>query len=127
MDSIEQPVTEINDLKKLQSTSLIIDKAVLLILSQNFFAKTHILNTQKQEIGRSSECDFVINDNLISKKHCTITYEDNKFYILDNDSRNGTYLNGKLLKKKMPLFYGDRISLGETIMRFYLEEQLESK
>ncbi len=125
METYEQPGTEINDLKKLHSSSLVINKALLLILSPNFFGHTFKLNNEVVTIGRSMECDFIINDNLISKKHFLIIYEDNKFHITDNDSRNGTFLNGKLVKKKTSLFYGDKISVGSTIMRFYLEEELE--
>lgn len=123
----EQLNTAITDVKKLQNSSLVINKGILLILSPNFFATTHILNKAKHLVGRSQECDFIINDNLISKKHCVITIEDGKFFIEDVGSKNGTFINGKLLKKRAPLFYGDKISIGETIFRFYLEEKLEKK
>lgn len=127
MDTYDQPNTEITDIKKIHSSSLVVNKGVLLILSPNFFGTTYIVQAEYNTIGRSAECDFVLNDTLISKKHFTITYEDTKFYIEDNGSRNGTFLNGKQLKKKTQLFYGDKISVGSTIIRFYLEEELEKK
>lgn len=126
MDSLEQPGTEIYDIKKLHNSSLVINKALLLVLSPNFFGQTFILHSTIHYLGRSPECDFIINDNLISKKHFMIMYSESKFFIEDNNSRNGTFVNGKLIRKKTPLFYGDKISIGSTILRFYLEEEFQN-
>lgn len=127
METYEQLNTEVNINKKAHPSSLLINKGVLLILSPNFFGTTHILQNNFDVTGRSLECDFIINDNLISKKQFVISHEDNKFFIEDQGSKNGTFVNGKQIKKKTPLFYGDKISAGSTIMRFYLEEELENK
>lgn len=128
MDSrLEQLNTVITDNKKIQISSLVISKGILLVLSPNFFGATSILNDTQHLIGRTKECDFTINDNLVSKRHCVITNEDGKFFLEDVGSRNGTFLNGKPIKKKSALFYGDKITVGETIMRFYLEEKLDRK
>lgn len=126
-DQLEQLNTVITDNKKIQISSLVINKGILLILSPNFFGTTSILDEEQHLIGRTQECDFIINDNLISKRHCVITNEAGKFFIEDIGSRNGTFLNGKPIKKKTALFYGDKVTIGETIMRFYLEEKLDRK
>jgi pSer/pThr/pTyr-binding forkhead associated (FHA) protein len=77
-------------------------------------------------IGRSYDCEIIIDDPLVSKKHCQILFEeDKKFYIEDIGSKNSTFLNEKVVKKKEHIIYGDRIIIGNTIMRFYLEEKLE--
>jgi pSer/pThr/pTyr-binding forkhead associated (FHA) protein len=126
-DLLEQLNTVITDNKKVQISSLVISKGILLILSPNFFGATSILDNTRHLIGRTSECNFTINDSLVSKRHCIITNEEGKFFIEDIGSRNGTFLNGKPIKKKTALFYGDKITIGETIMRFYLEEKLDRK
>ncbi|MDP8980156.1 MAG: FHA domain-containing protein, partial [Acidobacteriota bacterium] len=44
-------------------------------------------------IGSGAENDIVIHDTTVSGKHASIRYRDNKFFITDLDSTNGTHLN----------------------------------
>ncbi len=44
-------------------------------------------------IGRKSINDIVIDLPIVSSEHVIIKKENNQWYIYDNDSRNGTYLN----------------------------------
>ena len=92
-------------------------------MSTNNLGLTHIVDRFPFIIGRQDDSNFIINDSLVSKRHCAICYENNKFYIEDLGSRNKTFVNGKELKKKTEMFYGDKVSVGSTIMRFYLEEK----
>jgi len=111
---------------KVKPTSLLSNKAVLLILSSNFLGKTFIIHKQETIIGRQEDCDIVINDPLISKVHCRIiTDDDGKFYLEDMGSKNSTFLNDKAIKKSMHIIYGDRIIIGSTIIRFYMEESID--
>ncbi|MBN2738350.1 MAG: FHA domain-containing protein [Spirochaetales bacterium] len=112
--------------KNLKSSELIINKAALLIVSKNAFGECFVINKHHNFIGRSDSCDIRINDNLVSGKHCEITIEeDGKYYINDLESTNSTYLNKKKLSKKVHLLYGDRIVMGNTIFRFFVEESLD--
>ena len=113
--------------RKIKSAGLLKTKAVLLVLSNNFFGKSFILKKLETIIGRDQNCDITIKDSLISKKHCKIVNDDNQFKMEDLDSTNSTYLNGKLLKKSANITYGDRIIIGDTILRFFLEEKFETK
>ena len=117
--------TESAEKHKLKPTSLLTNRGVLVILSSNYFGKSFIIDKINSTIGRHSNCDVIIKDPLVSKNHCQITFEeDNKFYIEDLGSKNSTFLNEKELKKKEHIIYGDRIIIGNTIMRFYLEEKI---
>ncbi len=103
-------------------------KAVLLILSDNFFGKSYIIDHPVVTIGRDETNDFVIDDHLVSRSHCRISYDvENHFYIEDLDSTNSLYINSKRLKKQKLLCYGDRIIIGNTILRFFREETAEKK
>lgn len=46
-------------------------------------------------IGKSeANCDYVISDNnAISRKHATISIANGKYYVVDNSSTNGTYID----------------------------------
>jgi pSer/pThr/pTyr-binding forkhead associated (FHA) protein len=37
-------------------------------------------------------------------------------------STNATFVNGRMVKKPVQLNYGDKILLGETVLRFFIEE-----
>jgi pSer/pThr/pTyr-binding forkhead associated (FHA) protein len=103
-------------------------KALLVILSRDRFGDTFIIDKPRNVLGRQKECEFVIDDPLLSRQHCLFTIDDkDDFYIEDLNSTNETLLNSRALNKKSQLAYGDRIVAGSTILRFYLEEELEKK
>ncbi|RLF43585.1 MAG: hypothetical protein DRN29_09885, partial [Thermoplasmata archaeon] len=64
-------------------------------------------------IGKQPEVDIHIDQPTVSRTHALIIYEDNTFYILDQDSTNGTLVKGKEIKprEKVPIFGGDEIFL----------------
>lgn len=118
----------LDDKRKIQSAGILKKRGVLLVLSENFLGKAFIIEKPLYIIGRDEVCDIVIRDMLISKKHCKIYMTDEGHYNLeDMDSTNSTYLNGKVLKKPAQITYGDRIIIGNTILRFFHEEKFESK
>ena len=120
--------TELSNKLKPKMSSFLEKKGILLISSSNFIGKTFVIDKPKVLIGRSESSNFCIKDPLISKEHCLITVsEDGKFFIEDLNSTNSTFLNGKEVKKKTQIFYGERIVIGDTIIRFYLEERLDKK
>ena len=56
------------------------------------------LNKNNFIIGRlGGECDYVINNNTIGKRHIKITKVNKSMYLEDLSSKNGTYINGKKL------------------------------
>jgi two-component system, cell cycle response regulator len=114
--------------RKIQSSGLLKGRAVLLILSENFLGQSFILNKPETILGRDKNCDFHIDDPLISKQHCKITCNnDGHYQVEDLESTNSTYINGTLLKKPALINYGDRIIIGDTIIRFFHEERFEAK
>jgi pSer/pThr/pTyr-binding forkhead associated (FHA) protein len=57
------------------------------------------MEKQSKIIGRDPSCDFVILDpkNRVSRKHLEARKLDNAFLIKDLNSKNGTYINGKII------------------------------
>lgn len=54
------------------------------------------------------------DDPRVSKLHCAIIQKDDKLYLKDMGSRNGTYLNGKRVTQPVLLQRDDVIGMGET-------------
>jgi serine/threonine protein kinase len=59
--------------------------------------------------GRSAECDVVLDAAKVSKKHCQILLAD-KVFVEDLGSSNGTFLNGKRVRRSS-LKDGDELTI----------------
>jgi len=68
-------------------------------------------------LGRDGTCDYIIEDDLVSRQHVRIRIEDAKFIVFDLGSGNGTYLNGQQIQKA-ELQDGDVLTVGETLLLF---------
>src|SRR3954469_23771008 len=67
-------------------------------------------------IGRSSELDMVLVEDMVSRKHAKITTDDKSVSIQDLGSTNGTFVNGEKIRK-VELKDGDRILIGTSIIK----------
>ncbi len=63
-------------------------------------------------VGRSMQCDIRLKDDAVSLKHAKITYSQDRYYIQDLKSKNGTYLNEKKVIRKMRLREGMVVQFG---------------
>lgn len=53
-------------------------------------------------------------DGRVSKQHCMIVHRGDRLYLKDEDSRNGTYLNGMRISGPVVIERDDIIGVGET-------------
>jgi pSer/pThr/pTyr-binding forkhead associated (FHA) protein len=103
-------------------------KAVLVILSAAQFGEARVVDQPALVVGRSTSCHFQIHDPLASAEHCRIVGKGQEgFFIEDMTSNNGTFLNARKVTQSTRLQYGDRVVVGATVIRFFLEETLENK
>ena len=72
-------------------------------------------------IGRSTKSDLRLKDAKVSRVHCYIERVDGKFVLTDNESANGTIVNGDIVQK-VDLQAGDYLRLGFSILKFHLSE-----
>jgi pSer/pThr/pTyr-binding forkhead associated (FHA) protein len=69
-------------------------------------------------IGRGERCQIVIPDLSVSRLHARIIFADNAWFIQDQGSRSGTFLNNQPVKSAR-LQPGDKIRIGATIFLFH--------
>ena len=67
-------------------------------------------------IGRSSDLDMVLIEDMVSRKHAKITLAPGQITISDLGSTNGTFVNGEKVKRAR-LKEGDRILIGTSILK----------
>ena len=64
-------------------------------------------------IGRGAECELVLRDSKVSRRHARLVGRNGALVLTDLGSTNGTMVNGRRVNE-MALGAGDRIELGET-------------
>lgn len=75
------------------------------------------LRVGKNVIGTAADCDVVLTDKKISRKHATIRFEGGEFQIADLDSSNGCFVNDEKIQKH-DLIDNDIIKLGDIEFEF---------
>jgi predicted component of type VI protein secretion system len=68
-------------------------------------------------LGRLDSNDIPIHDAKASREHAKIYKQGGKFAVVDLNSSNGTFVNGKQITKQN-LEHEDQISIGTVVMRF---------
>jgi transcriptional regulator with GAF, ATPase, and Fis domain len=85
---------------------------------------TYFLTETEVRIGRDPSNSLAISDLSLSRRHCVLAREDDGYKVRDLDSRNGTYVNGRVISEKR-LSHGDQISVGESVLVFLLQEETD--
>lgn len=68
-------------------------------------------------IGRSDECDVVLQDRQVSRFHARVVWNGDQYQLEDLGSKNGTHVNGTPTESPMMLQDGDEFQIG---LRFRL-------
>ena len=93
----------------------------LVSISGPLQGKTFPLTDEDCSIGRESANCICVSDASVSRRHCVIRTEDERFKLSDLESLNGSFVNGMPIKDRY-LEHGDQIKLGDTLFLFLLQE-----
>lgn len=72
------------------------------------------LNKHELSIGRGGDCDVLINDKTVSRHHARIKREGDRWVLYD-ESKNGTHVNGQGLAGSHELRDGDLIAIATAV------------
>ncbi len=67
-------------------------------------------------IGRSNDCQLILDDDYVSTRHARIVRGDNGYLVEDLGSTNGTYLNDARVTTATPFGLSDTLRIGRTTM-----------
>ena len=79
------------------------------------------ITKDKTTLGRRPYNDIVIDNLAVSGEHAVLTAAQSDVYIEDLNSTNGTYINGKAVKKQL-LSNNDVVEVGKYRIKFLAEE-----
>lgn len=68
-------------------------------------------------IGRSPDCGIFLDDVTVSRRHAVLTERDGGFFIADQGSLNGTFVNRKRVESAL-LEDGDELQIGKYRLTF---------
>jgi pSer/pThr/pTyr-binding forkhead associated (FHA) protein len=69
-------------------------------------------------LGRAEDNTLILDDPFASAHHAIVLWREDRWWLEDLESHNGTYLNGEQVSDPKRLSSGDRIRIGETVLRF---------
>jgi pSer/pThr/pTyr-binding forkhead associated (FHA) protein len=72
----------------------------------------------EMSIGRAPNNDIVFQESKVSRFHAIAKMEGNSFILTDNESSNGTFVNGEKITQPVELYPGDRINIGSYELEF---------
>ena len=101
-----------------ESPIVSLPKIELIVIQGKQTGKRYTLSfdQSKKTLGREGT-DVIIEDKEISKIHCSIVWGKDRFMIQDEESTNGTFLNGIPLKTRTIIEDGDTVDLGQCKLR----------
>lgn len=68
-------------------------------------------------IGRNVNSTIFVEDDFASATHAMLTFRGRAWFIEDQGSTNGTYVNGHRIDRPVALSYGDEVTIGRVRMR----------
>ena len=79
------------------------------------------LTKDRTTLGRRPYNDIVIDNLAVSGEHAVLQMSGNEVYLEDLNSTNGTYINGKAVKKQL-LANNDTVEIGKYKIKFIHEQ-----
>jgi pSer/pThr/pTyr-binding forkhead associated (FHA) protein len=68
-------------------------------------------------IGRNVNNTIFVEDDFVSANHAMLTFRGRSWFVEDQGSTNGTYVNGHRIDRPVALSFGDELTIGRVRMR----------
>jgi pSer/pThr/pTyr-binding forkhead associated (FHA) protein len=68
-------------------------------------------------MGRNVNNTIFVEDDFVSATHAMLTFRGRSWFIEDQGSTNGTYVNGHRIDRPVALSFGDELTIGRVRMR----------
>jgi diguanylate cyclase (GGDEF)-like protein len=98
----------------------------LVVVYGGQLGKAFYLQDTMQIIGRSGSCDIQLPEDSVSRRHARVTVSGHLVTVDDLGATNGLFVNGHRVTRA-ELQNGDRLHLGETVLKYLSPNNAESK
>jgi len=89
--------------------------------------KRFVLEHSPTRIGRGADNHIVLDGDSVSRRHAHLEQRTEGWFVVDDGSTNGTYVNDEQLARQVALANGDRVKLGPTIFKYLTGTDVESQ
>lgn len=97
------------------------DNPVLIITDGEQVGQRWTIKEHDYVIGRGGECDLVLPERQVSREHIRIYREDEKYFLTDLNSKNGTWLNElQVQNETVQLRDGDEINIARAVRMLFV-------
>ncbi len=79
----------------------------------------YLLYDEEMVIGRGEECAIRVDSEQVSRQHARLRRADDRWYVRDLRSRNGSWLNDKRLQREMRLKEGMQLKIADHVFVFH--------
>ena len=100
---------------------------VIYTAESGLLGKRFVLDKSPTRVGRGAESQIVLEGDSVSRRHAHFERRAGAWYVVDDGSTNGTYVNEEQIPREQLLVNGDRIKIGPSILKFLSGADAEAK
>src|SRR5512138_2834460 len=89
--------------------------------------RREIFDKHEINVGRVQGNDLMLPKGNVSKRHARLVFRDGRFIVTDLNSTNGTYVNRRRISQATIVRQGDRIYIGDYVIRIDAPEEAASR
>jgi serine phosphatase RsbU (regulator of sigma subunit)/pSer/pThr/pTyr-binding forkhead associated (FHA) protein len=94
--------------------------ATIKIISGANAGETYSLEGRETMLGRHPDCQVVLKDSTVSRRHARFVKQDDHYVIDDVGSQHGTRLNGEIIRSPERLYDKDEVQISQVRVVFRL-------
>jgi two-component system, cell cycle response regulator len=100
---------------------------VIYTAEPGLLGKRFVLDKSPTRVGRGADSQIVLEGDSVSRRHAHLERRAGAWYVVDDGSTNGTYVNEEQISREQLLNNGDRIKVGPSILKFLSGADAEAK
>lgn len=100
---------------------------VIYTKEQSLLGKRFVLDAGACRIGRGPENQIILEGDSVSRRHAYLEMRNNAWWVVDENSTNGTYVNDEQIQTGVQLQNGDRVKVGPTIFKYLSGQDVEAQ
>lgn len=100
---------------------------VIYTAEPGLLGKRFVLDKSPTRLGRGADSQIVLEGDSVSRRHAHLERRAGAWYVVDDGSTNGTYVNEEQIVREQLLVNGDRIKVGPSILKFLSGADAEAK